>query len=330
MRAILDALDPMAFAGRLHPLTHGPRPLDDAQPFGQALAATRPDALLASLLSLEGAVNVGDMLERVGDLESAPPDAQQLLTHRQIMLTLTKRRYTIGKRIEQRYAQAFGGVRPVPAAGPIFNLLSDSGVLESRKPKLLAECAQKIADRYQFLFSSTLGVIRKELYWLREDALKALQRVSPRAKRMVMLDSVLDSAVEQAALRAHRSLEAGVAQRFAQQLIEAILALPGSDALPSVESWFNRRGFVTRLMHDCKRLTWAILDSEWSRLRGLCDSCCATCAADNPLPPQSLRAAGIPAGPAANGSHSAGAAISNEVATDVAPLQAQQHEGLAP
>lgn len=266
MRAILDSLG-------------WPQPADEeslsaAQQLRSALYEERPDTLLAASLGLDGAVNLGDQLDRLGSLTPAPRTPALLALHQQVMLTLGKRRGMIRERVERRYAQAYEGLRPVPDADGILALLEEQGALQDRSPATLATCAQKIGARYRFLFASTLGVVRKEVYWLRDDLLRTLQRLGPEARELLALDRVLEAALEQATVRAHRGLEAGVAERFASQIIEALLQLPEDNPKAAVESWFRRRGFIARFMHDCRRLTWAVLDHEWTRLRALLDACC--------------------------------------------------------
>lgn len=277
MRAILDSL------GWPRPLQLSPELPDNATDSEQEETADvqplpapppGPEAMLASMLGLTGTVALGDHLDHIPAIDLTIRTEADLALHRQVMATMKKRHAQIYTRIDRRYGQAYQGLRPVPNAAAMLEVLLSLNVFRDRSTGTLALCTQKLSSRYRFLFSSTLGVVRKEMFWLREDVARALSYGSENTQHLLALDRILEGALEQAISKAHRHLEAGVGQRFYELLNDAILQLPDAPCEGVLDGWFSRRGFVTRFVHDCRRLTCTILNSDWSALRGLVDACC--------------------------------------------------------
>ena len=260
----------------LHVLTEARR-VDTAQqdstlPAETILNEQRPDQLLAGLLGLDGAVNVGDQLERSGKLRASPYDEGRGALHRQVTLTMLKRRSAIRTRVERRYAQAFEGTRPMPRDASILELLQQLGALADSHTRQVA--AKKIAERFQHLFGSTLGVVRKELYWLREDTLRAVHSAGEQAQAWISLDHTIEAALEQATTKAHRTLETQLTLHLALQLERAIACLPQDCTTVDLKPWFARTGMIGRFLHESRSLCLCLLDVELNRLRGLAEACC--------------------------------------------------------
>lgn len=267
VRAILDAIG--------YPKDPDAEPDEPVSGAGlESLMEHAPQETLARMLGLTGAVALGDQLDRAASLARAQRGEAEAARHHQLSLTLANRRLAIRQRVERRYAQAFEGTRPLPDAATMLLVLQEHDAFADRRPETLVACAQKLGGRYRHLFGGTLAVVRRELHWLRDDAVRQLSHLHPQADALLSLDHVMVGALAPAAADAHRSLEAGVAQRFAERLMEAVLLLPEDQAPTSLEAWFKRRGWVARHLHDCRRLTWAILDLEWALLRGLVDAAC--------------------------------------------------------
>lgn len=241
-------------------------------PTGALDSEQRSDVLLAQMLGLNGAVAMGDQLDRGGPLAAGNYDERRGALHRQLMLTMVKRRSAIRTRVERRYAQACEGDRPLSGAAVVLDFLQDQGALIDAQSRPLS--AKRIAERYRGLLVSTLSVVRKELYWLREDTLRALHTAGPVAQRWIALDKVLDSALEQATSKAHRTMELQVMASFEAQLSNAIAHLSQEIASSDMQAWFQRGGIIGRFMHESRRLCWALLDTEWNRLRALVEACC--------------------------------------------------------
>lgn len=233
-----------------------------------------PQDRLAGLLGLTGAVTLGDHLERPQSVARVRQTEGEAARHEIVLETLWNRRQALRTRVERRYTQAFEGTQPLPDAAAMLSLLTEHDALSERSAETLVTCAQKLGTRYRKLLSSTLSVVRRELHWLRDDTVKALRGLSPESNALIALDEVMAQALRAGAAEAHQSLEAGLGQRFAERLMEAVLILPTGAPPRSLDAWFKRRGWVARHLHECRRVTLAIVDLEWSGLRGLVDATC--------------------------------------------------------
>lgn len=271
LKAILDSL------GWPSPESPASSPPETFKP------AAKPESTLAAMLGLTGTVALGDHLDRIPVLRPAIATEASAALHRQLLLTMLKRHSVISQRIDRRYNQAFSGLRPVPNAVAVWEVLVSNRALEQRDRASLLIATQKLIARYRFLFSSTMGVIRKEVFWLRDDVTRILTQHCAEAEPLLELDRVLTGALEQATGRTQHNLEEGVGKRFAESLIDAIIALPDAPAPEDLDCWYERRGFITRFLLDCRRLTKAILNSDWHQLRCLVEACCGPLG--EPLPP---------------------------------------------
>lgn len=278
MHALLDS-GPAAVAAALDAIGWPARGADPQAPDGRP-APLRPEQALADCLGLTGAVALGDHLDRTVHAPRPRPDAAQAeldaATHRLVTDMLSARRTRVRERIERRYRSAFEGRHALPDAQAMWSALGEAGALPARAPGPLAEAAARLQGPFRQHLGAQLALARKELRFLREDVHAALAKRSDYGRTLLALDALLEPGLSDMLQRCHARAVDGAAQRFAQRLVEAVVALPeATDDAAALQAWFAPRGWVSRYVSDCRRLCMALLDAEHAGLQALVDACCA-------------------------------------------------------
>lgn len=241
--------------------------------------AARPEQTLATLLGLTGAVSLADHLDRVQHRPRPTPDAQtaeaDAATHRLVSEKIARRRAGVHERIERRYRAAFTGRDALPDAEAMWAVLAAEAALPERAPERLAAVAARLQQPFRQHLAAQLAIVRKEQRFLREDVHAALAPRSAYGRGLISLDAQLEPSLAVMLQARHARALDGVCQRFAQRLLEALMALPDdTGSAAALGPWFERRGWASRFVTDCQRLCLSLLDAECAAVQSLVDAAC--------------------------------------------------------
>lgn len=226
-----------------------------------------PDAVLASLLDLNGTVRVADHL---AVRRNAPATPARAAVPSPVRKRLAKKVDEILDETRSAFDAPWTGRRSMPGPDVVARVLAESGALESREEAAIASVAATLTSQARERWDHQLARSRQRLRWLRTDVANELRALSPRAAEVEGFDAVLSRSLETGYAKLLMRLDQKLDDVFAARVRAAIRALPEGES--SLDGWFRPGGVMHRHARDLASLLAILIDHEVEILHSLADA----------------------------------------------------------
>jgi hypothetical protein len=245
----------------------------------RAAPVSDPSEALAAVLSLRGAVELTEWLER------SPPPATGPVERGAAMVWsdwLARRRTAVVRSSLRPLDQAVGGRHGLPEADGLFEALAEAGALaatSSRAEAAIARVAAAEAGPFHGLVASRMGAARAAFATLRRDLGEQLTLRGGAVAWLDELDAAVRRHTDERADERFGRLAAATRRRFADDLWSATQALPRPAAPSHVHLWYS--GWIADHIDLCRRVVRAVCEHEWRALHGLAAAASALVTAES-------------------------------------------------
>lgn len=274
---LVDAAAPEATQGDSIPPESGDaRAFDEASVLDGSIhdAVSSSDAagVLARLLDLRGSVELARALSArvIPSYVTDDPEMPKRIGASVRAELGAIRSYTV------RTMSRWTGERArLPNAASVHSILAQSGVLERRTPRSIAQVTESIWSPFASEASNELTSVVRQVRALRKEIGPDLVALGPDAARVERLDALLAAATEEKIDARLLRLVPAAKAPFEQALGAAIEALGSQAQVADVLPWFEARGPVRGAIASLETIVLAALDFEAQRIYSLVNAAVA-------------------------------------------------------